>query len=65
MDRLHIGVYASKKDNRVVKAPHPSSLLRGSLVSASLGAAIMNAKYVNGIPLHRMEKGVRAVWPDH
>lgn len=56
VDEHHIGVYASKKDNRVVKAPHPSSLLRGSLVSASLGAAIMNAKYVNGIPLHRMEK---------
>lgn len=56
VDEHHIGVYASKKDNRVVKAPHPSSLLRGSLVSASLGVAIMNAKYVNGIPLHRMEK---------
>ena len=56
VDEHHIGVYSSKKDNRVVKAPHPSSLLRGSLVSASLGAAIMNAKYVNGIPLHRMEK---------
>lgn len=51
-----LGVYSGKKDNRVVKAPHPSSLLRGSLVSASLGAAIMNAKYVNGSPLHRMEK---------
>ncbi len=56
VDEHHIGVYSGKKDNRVVKAPHPSSLLRGSLVSASLGAAIMNAKYVNGSPLHRMEK---------
>lgn len=56
VDEHHIGVYSGKKDNRVIKAPHPSSLLRGSLVSASLGAAIMNAKYVNGIPLHRMEK---------
>lgn len=56
VDEHHIGVYSGKKDNRVVKAPHPSSLLRGSLVSASIGAAIMNAKYVNGLPLHRMEK---------
>lgn len=43
------------KDHRMVKAPHLSILLRGSLVSASLGAAIMNAKYVNRILLHRME----------
>ena len=56
VDEHHIGVYSDKKDNHVVKAPHPSSLLRGSLVSASIGAAIMNAKYVNGVPLHRMEQ---------
>lgn len=56
VDEHHIGVYSGKKDNRVVKAPHPPSLLRGSLISASLSAAIMNAKYVNGIPLHRMEE---------
>ena len=56
VDEHHIGVYSDKKDNHVVRAPHPSSLLRGSLVSASIGAAIMNAKYVNGVPLHRMEQ---------
>ena len=31
-------------------------LLKGSLVSPSLEAAIMNAKYVNAVPLYRQEK---------
>lgn len=40
----------------MVKAPHPGYLLRGSLVSPSLEAAIMNGKYVNAVPLYRLEK---------
>lgn len=52
----HIGVYASKDDGHMVKAPHPKSLLHGSLVSASLGAAVMNGKYVNAVPLYRLEQ---------
>ena len=51
----HIGVYASKRDEHIVKASHPNWLLRTSPVSESLAAAIMNAKYVNAIPLYRME----------
>lgn len=38
----HVGIYASKKDNRIVKADHPKALLKGSPVSASIAAAIMN-----------------------
>lgn len=57
VEEHHIGVYASKKDdNHMVKAPHPKPLLRGSLVSPSLGAALMNAKYVNATPLARIER---------
>ncbi len=56
VDEHHIGVYASKKDEHMVKAPHPKNLLRGSLVSASLGAAIINGKYVNAVPLYRLEQ---------
>ena len=52
----HVGVYASKKDNRIVKADHPKALLKGSPVSASIAAAIMNGKYVNAFPLYRLEK---------
>ena len=40
----------------MVKAPHPKNLLRGSLVSPSLAAAVINGKYVNAVPLYRLEK---------
>lgn len=56
VEEHHIGVYASKTDGHMVKAEHPKSLLHGSLVSASLGAAIINGKYVNAVPLYRLEQ---------
>ncbi len=51
-----VKVYAGKKTEAVIKAPHPQALLRGSLVSPSLEAAVMNAKYVNAVPLYRQEQ---------
>lgn len=56
VDEHRIGVYASKKDGHMVRAPHPKGLLHGSPVSSSLAAAVMNAKYVNAVPLYRLEK---------
>lgn len=56
VEEHHIGVYASKTDGHMVKAEHPKALLHGSLVSASLGAAIINGKYVNAVPLYRLEQ---------
>ena len=56
VEEHHVGVYAGKVDDHMVKAPHPGYLLRGSLVSPSLEAAIMNGKYVNAVPLYRLEK---------
>lgn len=56
IEEHHIGVYSSKTDEHMIKAPHPKKLLRGSLVSESLAAAIINGKYVNAVPLYRLEK---------
>ena len=56
VEEHHVKVYAGKKTQEVIKAPHPQALLRGSLVSPSLEAAIMNAKYVNAVPLYRQEQ---------
>ena len=56
VEEHHIGVYSSKNDEHMVKAPHPKNLLHGSLVSPSLAAAIINGKYVNAVPLYRLEK---------
>ena len=56
VEEHHIGVYSSRLDEHMVKAPHPKSLLHGSLVSPSLAAAVINGKYVNAVPLYRLEK---------
>ena len=59
VEEHHIGVYASKSDGHMVKAEHPKGLLHGSLVSPSLAAAIINGKYVNAVPLYRLEQEFR------
>lgn len=56
VDEHHVGVYAGKADGRMIKAAHPKALLHGSLVSPSIAAAIMNGKYVNAVPLYRLEQ---------
>lgn len=40
----------------MIEAPHLKALLHGSPGSSSLGLAITNSKYVNAVPLYRMEK---------
>ena len=56
IEEHHVGVYASKTDDRIIKADHPKALLHGSLVSPTIAAAIMNGKYVNAVPLYRLEQ---------
>lgn len=52
----HVAVYAGMDNETVVKAGRPKDLLRGSIVTPSLEAAIINGKYVNSLPLYRMEQ---------
>ena len=56
VEEHHIGVYSDKKDGHMVKAKHPRGLLHGIPVSPTLAAAIMNGKYVNAVPLYRLEQ---------
>lgn len=56
VEEHHVGVYASKEGDTMKKAPHPACLLRGSLVSPSLEAAVLNGKYINAVPFARLEK---------
>ena len=56
VEEHHIGVYTSKTDEHMIKADHPKALLHGSLVSPSLAAAVINGKYVNAVPLYRLEQ---------
>lgn len=57
IEEAHVAVYRSRSGERkFLKGKTPTYLLRGSLVSPSLEAAIINAKYVNALPLRRIEK---------
>lgn len=56
VDEHHIGVYADKADGHMKRAPHPKGLLPSSPVTPSLAAAVINGKYVNAVPLYRLEK---------
>ena len=52
----HVAVYAAKKNDvdKIVRADRPVDLLRNSIATPSLVAAIMNAKYTNAISLYRI-----------
>lgn len=54
VEEHHVAVYAGTDNQTIIKADHPKSLLRNSIATPSLVASIMNAKYVNGMPLHRI-----------
>lgn len=56
VEEHHVKVYAGKKSDEIIRAPHPAALLKGSLVSPSLMASVINAKYVNALPLYRQEQ---------
>lgn len=56
IEEKHIEVYAGKVSERVIKADHPRKLLRNSLVSPNMAAAVFTAKFKTGIPLERQEK---------
>lgn len=56
VEEHHIASYYSKTNGRKLKAEHPIELMENSIVTPSLAAGIMNAKYINSMPLHRIEK---------
>jgi len=55
---VYIGTGGDRQDE-FVRADRPKDLLRNSILTPSLGAAIMNAKYVNSLPLYRIEQEFR------
>ena len=56
VEEHHVAVYAGKDNETIVKGDRPVDVLRNSILTPSLGAAIMNAKFVNAIPLYRLEQ---------
>jgi transposase len=56
VEEHHVAVYAGKDNQTIVKADRPADLLRNSIVTPSLEAGILNSKYVNAVPLYRLEQ---------
>lgn len=56
IDEHHVAVYSGARSEKMVKAPHPAYLLRNSLVSPTVLAAIINGKYVNAMPYDRIAR---------
>ena len=52
----HVAVYAGEDNETMVKADRPKDLIRNSIVTPSLASAIFNGKYVNALPLYRIEQ---------
>lgn len=52
---VYVGTDGSHQDE-FLRGDRPKDLLRNSILTPSLGAAIMNAKYVNSLPLYRIEQ---------
>jgi len=56
VEEHHVAVYAGKDNQTIVKADRLKELLRNSILTPSLAASILNAKYVNGLPLYRISQ---------
>ncbi|EGD47645.1 transposase [Ruminiclostridium papyrosolvens DSM 2782] len=56
VEEHHVAVYCGNDNQTIVKASRPTDLLRNSIVTPSLEAAILNSKYINALPLNRIEQ---------
>ncbi|MGC7873920.1 transposase, partial [Desulfosporosinus sp. SYSU MS00001] len=56
VEEHHVAVYAGSDNQTIIRGKRPVDLLRNSVVTPSLEAAIMNSKYINAIPLYRLEQ---------
>ncbi|WP_024833178.1 IS66 family transposase [Ruminiclostridium josui] len=56
VEEHHVAVYAGKDNQTIVKANRPVDLLRNSIVTPTLAAGILNGKYINALPLYRLEQ---------
>lgn len=53
-----VGTKGDRQDE-FLRGDRPKDLIRGSVATPSLVAAVMNAKYVNAVPLYRLENEFR------
>lgn len=59
MVKVYVGTDGLHQDE-FLRGDHPTTLFRGSIATASLESAIINAKYVNSNPLDRISRDFQA-----
>lgn len=52
----HVAVYAGNRDDGIIRAERPERLLKNSILTPSLAAAVINGKYVKALPLNRISQ---------
>ncbi len=57
--KVYVGTDGLHQDE-FLRGDHPNTLFRGSIATASLEAAVINAKYVNSNPLDRVSRDFKA-----
>lgn len=57
--KVYVGTAGLHQDE-FLRGSHPDTLFRGSIATASLEAAVINAKYVNSNPLDRISRDFKA-----
>ncbi len=57
--KVYVGTDGLHQDE-FLRGDHPGTLFRGSIATASLEAAVINAKYVNSNPLDRVSRDFKA-----
>ena len=55
----HIHAYKGKKDGRIIRAGRPEHLMPHSVLTPSLGAAVVSDKFVNAVPVNRLSEEFR------
>lgn len=56
VEEHHVAVYCGTDEQPIIRGNRSVDLLRNSILTPSLQAAIYNGKYVNALPLYRLEQ---------
>lgn len=52
----HVAVYCGNSNQTIVRADRPAEVMKNSIVTPSLLSAVINTKYVNSVPIYRLEQ---------
>ena len=57
----HVAVYKGTSSKEIIKAPRPKDLMRNCIATPAFVAAIVNAKFVNSVPVNRLSAEIERI----